>query len=93
MFHRMEVNEKSHHSINFVQFHKSLHTAVRNMSLTRTEFEHCVERDLPKKDIYRVYGKLANGPKPTWPIIFLRCSRRNVASKSADAQDLKTFSY
>ena len=49
-----------------MQFHKSLHTAVRNMSLTRTEFEHCVRLlgiAITTNDIYRVYGKLANETK------------------------------
>ena len=70
MFHRMEVNEKSHHSINFVQFHKSLHTAVRNMSLTRPEFEHCVRLlgiAITTNDIYRIYGKLAHETKGDVP--------------------------
>ena len=67
MFHRMEVNEKSHHSINFVQFHKSLHTAVRNMSLTRSEFEYCIRLlgiAVTRKDIFGIYQKLAHENKP-----------------------------
>jgi Ca2+-binding EF-hand superfamily protein len=50
-----------------VQFHKSLHTAVRNMPLTRTQFEYCVRLlgiAVTRRDIYSIYSKLAYETKP-----------------------------
>jgi Ca2+-binding EF-hand superfamily protein len=67
MFHRMEVNESSHNAINFVQFHKSLHTAQRTMSMTRKDFTHCLNMlgiAVSTKDINGIYKRLCNETKP-----------------------------
>ena len=63
MFERMEVNADSHHSINFVQFHKSLHTSQPSQSLDRNDFTRCVQTlgiSIPVKDIHKMYFRLCH---------------------------------
>ena len=70
MFERMEVNADSHHSINFVQFHKSLHTSQPSQSLVRNDFTRCVQTlgiSIPVKDIHKMYFRLCHEKKNDVP--------------------------